>query len=38
MDDLALKDIGISRLDIGAMRLNANHAAPRRDMPAARGH
>jgi uncharacterized protein YjiS (DUF1127 family) len=38
MDDLALKDIGISRLDIGAMRLNANHAAPGRDMPAARGH
>ena len=30
MDDIALKDMGISRLDIGAMRLNANHAAPNR--------
>jgi len=27
LDDLALKDMGISRLDIGAMRLHANHAA-----------
>ena len=30
MDNIALKDIGISRLDIAAMRLNANHATPDR--------
>jgi uncharacterized protein YjiS (DUF1127 family) len=31
MDDLALRDLGISRLDIRAMRLNPNHAAPGRE-------
>jgi uncharacterized protein YjiS (DUF1127 family) len=36
MDDIALKDIGITRLDIGAMRLNANHAAPGREPLAPR--
>ena len=30
MDNITLKDIGISRLDIAAMRLNANHATPDR--------